>query len=203
VPISRASALLRTIGNRLDRRRNSSLGLRERAAGRVRPSRRATACALPRDPLDSCQALVPPGGELRHLALRLGETFVAHGEAGFASRAVCADEIGALKDREVLGGAPSGDCITAAGGMGLRRGSETSEATPGASSRSPASQMQTISGTPCWPGLAHVQRAGVCAATLSADPPEHVWGRITPGDFADPVDASSRSEGHSRPLSER
>ena len=55
------------------------------------------------------KALVPPGGEPRHLALRLGETFVAHGEAGFAPGAVSADEIGTLKDLEVLSDSLSGD----------------------------------------------------------------------------------------------
>jgi hypothetical protein len=61
------------------------------------------------DPLYPAKALVPPGGEPRHLALRLGETFVAHGEAGFAPGAVRADEIGTLKDLEVLSDSLSGD----------------------------------------------------------------------------------------------
>ena len=61
------------------------------------------------DPLYPAKALVPPGGEPRHLALRLGETFVAHGEAGFPPDPVSAHEIGTLKDLEVLSDSLSGD----------------------------------------------------------------------------------------------
>jgi len=61
------------------------------------------------DPLDAAKALVPPGGDERHLALGLGEAFVAHDEAGFTSGPVRLDEIGTLKDLEVLGDSLSGD----------------------------------------------------------------------------------------------
>ena len=61
------------------------------------------------DPLDAAKALVPPGGDERHLALGLGDAFVAHDEAGFTSGAARLDEIGTLKDLEVLGDSLSGD----------------------------------------------------------------------------------------------